>query len=265
MTDHFAVIGNPVAHSLSPEIHQAFAQQTGKFLVYEKILGHEQTLVQQVTAFFKKGGKGMNVTLPFKEYAFRMAAAKSLRASQAAAANTLWWQDNHLHADNTDGIGLVRDLSRYLSLAGKKVIILGAGGAARAIISALLDEQIASLTLANRSMERFNQLPASIKKCMFSEIQAEYDLVIHATSASMLGQSLSLPETLWLNKPFCYDLSYSLKQTTDFINQAFAHDCQASDGLGMLIEQAAESFFIWHKVKPDTSEVLRHFSQQRTV
>jgi len=261
MSDRFAVIGKPIAHSLSPDIHQAFALQTGRSLTYEKILGDEPTFVQQVSDFFSTGGKGMNVTLPFKEQAFQMAVTASLRATQAGAANTLWWQDNGLHADNTDGIGLVRDLTRHFSLAGKRVVILGAGGAAKGIIAALVDEKIARLTIANRSLSRLETVPSTIDKCLFSELGADYDVVIHATSASLLREAIVLPEDLWQSNPFCYDLSYSLQHATSFVSQAITHHCQAIDGLGMLVEQAAESFWLWHGIKPDTESVLAMLNQ----
>lgn len=264
MIERFAVMGNPIAHSLSPDIHQAFAQQTGKWLTYEKILGEENSFVRQVSAFFSKGGKGMNITLPFKEYAYRMAVNSSQRATQAKAANTLWMQANQLHADNTDGVGLINDLQRHVPLAGHRVVIIGAGGAARSILGALQEENIASLTVANRSLQRLDALPADLRKILLTDLNAEFDVVINATSAHFSDQALSIPDALWQNKPFCYDLSYHLLQPTAFISEAFAHQCPASDGLGMLVEQAAESFLLWHGIKPDTASVLAMLNQRRT-
>lgn len=256
----FAVIGNPIEHSVSPLIHGYFAQQLGFSLLYEKIKGDEFGFEQQVLSFFKQGGCGLNVTLPFKPRAFALAAEPTLRCQLAGAANTLWMQENKLYADNTDGIGLVRDLSQIMELRGKRVLILGAGGAARGIIHPLLENQLSSLTLAARTLEKANRILSEfpqIKVVPFNELKGTFDLIINATSASLDGQALVLPEMIMNQQPFCYDLAYDLRQDTAFVQYALSCSCQAMDGLGMLVEQAAEAFYIWHGVRPKTESILQ--------
>lgn len=259
MRPNFAVIGNPIEHSLSPDIHQYFAQQTKRILSYEKILGDEQCFAQQVSDFFATGGKGLNITLPFKQQAFALAAAKSNRCSQAGAANTLWMDEQRIWADNTDGVGLIRDLTRYTAVEQARILILGAGGAVRGIIAPLLAEKPAQLMVANRSFAPLPQLQLEFPQISCSalnSISGLFDIVINATSASLLGAEISLPESLMSAGPFCYDLAYQLKCSTAFVRYAKALGCTAVDGLGMLVEQAAESFYLWHDVRPDTQEVL---------
>lgn len=260
MRGHYAVMGYPVAHSLSPMIHQLFAKQTGLFLTYEKIqidlLGFEQ----QVTHFFSQGGKGLNITLPCKERAYALANHATPRCVTAKAANTLWYAADGLHADNTDGIGLLRDLARYMNLAGKRILILGAGGAARGIMAPLLEAKPAQLTLANRTPGKAQALcddfPASVS-CELSALTGTFDLIINATSASLSGQRLALPTTIIKPTTVCYDLAYSLKEPTPFVAWAQSQGVVAVDGLRMLIEQAAEAFSIWHGVMPDVNLLLQ--------
>ncbi|MGQ3891490.1 shikimate dehydrogenase [Legionella sp. CNM-4043-24] len=249
-----AVIGRPISHSLSPAIHQQFAGQFGMELVYERIEGHEQGFEQQVRDFFAAGGKGLNITLPFKERAFAMAGLQTPRCRKARAANTLWMENGRLHADNTDGAGLVNDLSRYVALQGRHLLVLGAGGAARGIIGPLLEAGISRLSLTNRDPVKAQALQQDfpvIHLAAFAKPEPA-DLIINATSAGVTGQALQLPEHLWASRPFCYDLSYSKTGSTPFVDSAKRHGCQAMDGLGMLIEQAAAAFYIWHGKKPDT-------------
>lgn len=255
----YAVVGRPISHSLSPSIHQQFAQQLGISLVYERIEGDALQFEQQVRDFFEAGGKGLNITLPFKERAFALADACTRRCHQAKAANTLWMQDGLLHADNTDGEGLVNDLSRHGALAHKRLLVLGAGGAARGIIGPLLDADIASLVLVNRDISKAAALKRdfpSIQIKTFDLLCPEnvFDLIINATSASLTGNPLPLPDFLWQGKPFCYDLSYAKTGPTAFVASARKHGCPATDGLGMLVEQAAEAFKIWHGIKPDVAK-----------
>ena len=259
MSQRFAVIGNPIAHSLSPVIHQAFAKQVNIQLTYEKIKADDPSFELLVSDFFAQDGKGLNITLPFKQRAFAMAQQSSFRCQQAGAANTLWMQANQLHADNTDGIGLIRDLSRYLSVNGKRVLILGAGGAARGIVSPLLENHPAELIIASRTSakaEEFQRAFPQTQCLSFDEIEGQFDLVINATSASLVGEFVALPDECMSAKPFCYDLSYKQHSATAFVQYARESDCDAVDGLGMLVEQAAEAFFIWNGIMPETAEVL---------
>lgn len=250
---HCVVIGNPIAHSLSPMIHQAFAKQAQMTLTYERLLGDEQLFEQQVLEFFAQGGTGMNVTLPFKQRAFSLATVSSLRCQKAGAANTLWLNEHQeLCADNTDGVGLIRDLSRHVSLLGARVLILGAGGAARGIIHPLLEAQPQQLVVANRSAAPLLRLQAEVPQLVcvpLDQLSGSFDVVIHATSASTSGASLSVPDTLFSSLPFCYDLAYQKDHATPFVRYAQQRGCKACDGFGMLVEQAAEAFYIWHGVR----------------
>ncbi|MCE3045518.1 shikimate dehydrogenase [Legionella sp. 16cNR16C] len=256
----FAVIGNPITHSLSPDIHQSFAAQFGINLEYHRLLGDEQHFAQQISDFFRQNGTGLNVTLPFKEHAFQLAEISTLRCQKARSANTLWKEQNQLHADNTDGIGLINDLKRHLVLDKLNVLILGAGGAARGIIYPLLEQGVRQLAVYNRSPERLKILASDfpdINPVQWGALQTSFDLVINATSSSTLQKAIPLPDTLWSAKPFCYDLSYQKQADTSFVSLAKSNDCRAIDGLGMLVEQAAEAFSIWHGVRPDTQPVLQ--------
>lgn len=257
-----ALIGNPVAHSLSPLIHQYFANQAGKELIYEKIQGNDLDFESQVMHFFKEGGKGLNITLPFKQRAFAMANQVTSRCLKAKAANTLWVQDRQLWADNTDGVGFIKDVSRYTNLVDKNVLLIGAGGAARGIIDPLLGSTLAKLTLVNRTKEKLLALLDDFPEVELAELSmltAEFNLIINATSTSLDdNQALFLPAKILQNKPCCYDLTYNLQKPTPFIDFARKHNCMAYDGLGMLVEQAAEAFLIWHGFKPNTEIVLTH-------
>jgi shikimate dehydrogenase len=263
----FAVMGYPVDHSLSPIIHQLFAEQTGQSLVYEKIKISLPFFEQQVGDFFNSGGRGLNITLPCKERAYAMSEARGARCLRARAANTLWMQEGCLHADNTDGIGFLRDIARCMEIAEQRILVMGAGGAVRGLIGPLLDAHPLGLTIVCRSQEKRNTLlldVPGVSSCTFSDLAMEvdkqsYDVVINATSASFSGEDLSLPASLMLTKPFCYDLAYDQTQPTRFVAWARSMGCVARDGLGMLIEQAAESFFIWHGIMPDTAPVFHYF------
>jgi shikimate dehydrogenase len=261
----FAVIGNPVAHSLSPLIHQYFAQQVGCSLVYERMHVEELDFEQQVSSFFAAGGKGLNVTLPFKQKAFALAVTITPRCQSARAANTLWMQGDSLCADNTDGVGLVRDLARYISLQGARILVVGAGGAARGIVSPLLEAGPARLALANRNVTRLQTFQSDFPQLDYfslAELSGAYDLVINATSSSVNAEPLVLPKAVFESLPFCYDLSYQLEKPTEFVAYAQCLGCRAVDGLGMLIEQAAESFYLWHGQRPDAARLLAQFIPQ---
>jgi shikimate dehydrogenase len=262
MQKRYAVMGNPIAHSLSPLIHQQFAQQSQINLSYEKIEIDLASFEQQVLQFFAQGGKGLNITLPCKQRAFAMANVVTNRCAQAQAANTLWMHAGKLHADNTDGVGLMRDLRRHLELADKRILLLGAGGAARGILAPLIAAKPAILTLANRSLDKAmalqKEFPQITTTCSYTSLDQPFDIIINATSASLTAQNLALPAMVTMEKPFCYDLAYSQKGMTPFVAWAHSQHCNAIDGLGMLVEQAAEAFFIWHQIMPETDCVLHH-------
>lgn len=270
MFERFAVMGDPIAHSLSPTIHQLFAEQTGRELIYEKIQIDLCHFEQQVRNFFGQGGKGLNITLPCKQRAFAMSAKQTVRCGQAGAANTLWMQAGDLYADNTDGVGLLRDISRHVELANKKILLLGAGGAARGVIGPLLAIHPQQLTIVNRTPEKMYVLQKDFPAascCSFTDLAMQlkidsYDVIINATSASLMGGDLALPLALMATKPFCYDLAYNKMAATGFVEWARNTGCEAFDGLGMLVEQAAEAFFIWHGVMPDTTPILNHLQQK---
>jgi shikimate dehydrogenase len=260
--NRFAVIGNPIDHSLSPGIHQAFAAKTNIELSYEKILGDITNFEQQVRSFFAEGGSGLNVTLPFKTRAFDMAEKASPRAERAKSANVLMLKDGLLYADNTDGIGLVRDLEEHMDfdLKGKKVVILGAGGATRGIIGPLMTAGVSKLTVLNRDEEKRKALAKDFEDSREvldflpladDSLEPPYDLIIHATSAGLKNNTLEIPAKIWQGKPLCYDLSYTNQGNTPFVSQARARNLEAFDGLGMLIEQAKEAFVLWHGVRLD--------------
>ena len=265
MTVRFAVMGNPIAHSLSPVIHQLFAQQTGKALLFERIEADLQDFEREVRGFFEQEGQGLSITLPFKQRAYAMAEHLSERCLEAKAANTLCIKEGRLYADNTDGVGLLRDLHRHVDLAGLHVLLLGAGGAARGVLGPLLKAAPLQLTVANRTLDRSRLLQAdfpAINLCSWSELGQcgsvrAVDVVINATSASLAEQHLLLPESLLYTKPFCYDLAYDRTQATVFVAWAQEFGCKAVDGLGMLVEQAAEAFLLWHGVLPQTGPVLK--------
>ncbi len=260
MHPQYAVMGNPINHSLSPDIHQLFATQLGLSIKYVKILIDLPRFEQQVIEFFNQGGKGLNITLPCKQRAFAMGEQITARCLKAGAANTLWMHSGQLHVDNTDGVGLLRDLQRHVDVKGKAILILGAGGAARGILHPLFEAQPERVTVANRTLEKAQALQQDFPHIHCQTLENvgknDYDVIINATSASLGGASLVLPESLMTTNPFCYDLAYNRTGKTPFVHWASAHGCVAMDGLGMLIEQAAEAFFIWHGMLPDTVPVL---------
>ncbi|WP_297452110.1 shikimate dehydrogenase [Ferrovum sp.] len=268
--DRYGVIGHPIRHSRSPAIHRDFALLTGQSLSYERIEGTLEGFEGEVTRFFAAGGLGLNVTLPFKERAFALAAQRSPRAQVARAANTLGMTtEGTLWADNTDGEGLVRDMTLNLgvTLAGSRVLVLGAGGAARGIVQPLLKAGIAQLDIANRTLMRAQTLVRELESVSsevpchafsWSEIPGHlYEVVINATSTAVAGDMPSLPAALFDQRTLAYDLGYG-KGTTPFLELARqAGAGRTEDGLGMLVEQAAESFYLWRGIRPPGAEVLR--------
>jgi len=259
MTDRYAVFGHPIAHSKSPQIHAAFAHQTGQDMTYEAILAPLDGFADSVAAFIAAGGRGANVTVPFKEEAYRLATRLSARAQCAGAVNTLVF-DGGILGDNTDGAGLVADLTRNLgyALAGKRILLLGAGGAARGVIEPLLEQQPAALVIANRTVGRAQELAElfghGIRACGFEETGGPFDVVINATAASLAGELPPLSSALFTDDTLAYDMMYG--RDTPFLTFARSHGAATADGLGMLVEQAAEAFALWRGVRPDTAPVI---------
>ena len=274
MSDLYAVFGNPIAHSKSPAIHAAFAAATGQDLIYEARLAPLDDFFGAVAAFVQAGGKGANVTVPFKEEAFRLANRLSERAARAGAVNTLSFAGGEIVGDNTDGAGLVGDISRNLgvSLAGKRILLLGAGGATRGVIAPLLAEGPACLDIANRTASKAAELAAvfgdlaRLHAGSFADFAGlSYDVVINATSASLSGASLPLPAGLFAPGSLAYDMMYG-KGETPFLRLAREQGAgRCADGLGMLVEQAAEAFLVWRGVRPATEAVLADLRAQLTV
>ena len=264
----YAVVGNPISHSKSPRIHSLFACQTGEPLEYTAIQAPIDDFSGTVRNFFERGGKGLNVTVPFKEQAWTLADHRTTRAAKAGAANTLYLdQENELVADNTDGVGIVRDLQNNhgVALKGLKVLVLGAGGAVRGVIGPILAEQPAALTIANRTVAKAEALVRLFAKdagttvlnaCGFEAPDQPFDLIINGTSASLQGDLPPVSANVIGPATVVYDMMYSL-QTTTFNQWALDNNAhRVFDGLGMLVEQAAESFFVWRGVRPETAPVI---------
>lgn len=271
MTDKYCVFGNPIGHSLSPFIHAAFARQTGEDIEYRAILAPVDGFADAVDAFVAEGGKGANVTLPFKREAYRLATRLTPRARQAGAVNTLTFGEDGVIGDNTDGVGLLRDITIALRqpVRGRRVLLLGAGGAARGVIGPLLGEGPESLTIANRAAARARSLaerfaPAGpVAGCGYGDLAGRrFDIVIDATSASLSGAMPPLPPGIFAPGGLAYGMTYGLGETPF---RVFAREQAAgtvSDGLGMLLEQAAESFFVWRGVRPDCAPVAERLPKK---
>lgn len=269
--DRYAVFGNPIKHSKSPVIHAAFARQCDQQMQYRAVLVELDGFAVAVSRFFAEGGAGLNVTVPFKRQAFEFAHRVSARAGRAGAVNTLSLaEDGVIAGDNTDGVGLVRDMIANLGwvVQNQRVLVLGAGGAARGVLEPLLRENPRELLLVNRTTARAEQLAAE-----FADIAAleagpyellagrSFDLIINATSAGLTDEMPQLPDTLLTERSCCYDMVYGA-QPTPFMRWAAHHAAWAvADGLGMLVEQAAESFYIWRQVRPDTRPVIRQIRE----
>jgi shikimate dehydrogenase len=265
MPDRYAVIGNPVSHSKSPLIHAAFAHATGQDISYEAILAPLDRFRTTVEAFGAAGGKGVNITLPFKLEAFDFATETTERARSARAVNTLCLDAAILRGDNTDGVGLIRDIESNLGIAigGKRVLVMGAGGATRGVLGPLLERRPASLTIANRTPEKAIELARGFS-CVGTVDGGGYDalrgrsfeIVVNATSASLAGDLPPLPAGVFGPEALAYDMMYG-GQLTLFLRWAGEHGAErVADGLGMLVEQAAESFFLWRNVRPETRPVI---------
>lgn len=264
MTERYAVIGNPVSHSQSPFIHTEFASASACTVRYEKLYAELGQFSVVAGEFFSAGGRGLNVTLPFKGDAFRLADEVSDRARAAEAVNTLSLRDGRLYGDNTDGVGLVRDIVQNLdfSIKGKRVLVLGAGGAVRGVLAPLLAEQPASLMLANRTLIKAEAIAhhfspwGRVVATGYAELEGQhFDIVINGTSSSLSDELPPIPHGLFSPRALAYDMVYS-KGLTPFLQRAQGEYAgMLADGLGMLVEQAAESFDIWHGIRPETRRV----------
>lgn len=261
MTDKYAVIGNPIAHSKSPIIHEAFAKQTQQDISYERILAPLDGFDATVKKLMAQGYKGANVTVPFKFEAYKLCHSLSKRAesSGAGAVNTLMNMNGKIHGDNTDGAGLRRDIEQNfgVTLVNKNILILGAGGAAHGVINSLTGAK--SITVANRNLDKALELVMTISDCEakaipFESLDQAYDIVINATSAGLTDAALPIPDIIFSKNCLAYDMMYG--RETPFMTQAKAAGAQVADGLGMLVEQAAEAFYLWRKVRPDTKPVI---------
>ncbi len=288
--DRYVVIGNPIAHSKSPQIHAAFARQTGEALAYERLLAPLDGFEAAVRDFIAAGGRGANVTVPFKLEAFALADRLSERATAAGAVNTLRFdrEDGRVSivGDNTDGVGLVRDIvaNAGVAVAGARVLLLGAGGAARGVILPLLAESPAQLVIANRTLARAEELvvqfaeaasssastatlasasasAVQLSASRFEDLTGRFDIVINATSASLSSELPPVPASVFAAGGFAYDMMYGA-QPTVFMQMAAQAGAHVRDGLGMLVEQAAESFHVWRGVRPDTMPVYRELRAQ---
>ncbi len=275
-TDRYAVMGNPIEHSLSPMIHHAFAKQVQELIHYEKIKVPLDGLAEAISSFFAEGGKGLNITVPFKQEAYNLCCHLTDRAQQANAVNTLYWnEDQQLCGDNTDGTGLLRDLTQNLSqiLAEQRILILGAGGAVRGILGPFLfnSQGSAEILILNRTYskaallaEQFQHLGNIYALPIDQAPKKAFDLIINATSSGLSGEApLLLPE--WIAPhTLCYDMVYG-NQLTPFLQAAAQQGVQRKyDGLGMLVEQAAEAFCLWRNKQPKTAPVIRQMRQHNS-
>jgi len=267
--DRYAVVGNPISHSKSPLIHAAFAKQTNQDISYERILAPLDGFEATVKDLIAKGYKGINVTVPFKFEAYKLATHHSQSSHNAGAANTLWFEAKDIVADNTDGVGLVRDIEHNLNLlmSGKRVLLLGAGGAAQGVLHPILEKNPSLLVIANRTLDKAlemvkkierlqNHHPTALSASTFEDLTGhEFDLVINATSTGLTDTALAIPNTIFAKGCLAYDMMYG--RVTPLMKQAQENGAQVADGLGMLVEQAAEAFYLWRGVRPETHSVIQ--------
>lgn len=270
-TRRFAVVGNPVKHSRSPAIHEAFGRQTGIPLRYGLLESPLDGFARSVDGFFAQGGWGLNVTVPFKEEAHALCGTGlSERARLAGAVNTLWMQDGGLRGCNTDGVGLLADIARQgIDVAGKRVLLIGAGGAAKGVLFPLLEAGCARLRIVNRSAGRAQGLKdhldaqlaehaGKVSAGALDRAEGEWDIVINATSSSLAGEAPAIAGARYAPGALAYDMMYGPHPTPFLVQARAAGAGHVADGLGMLVEQAAEAFFIWNGVRPDAGPVLAH-------
>ena len=265
MTDRYAVVGNPVEHSRSPAIHALFAEQTGQDLAYERLLAPLDGFEAALRAFAAAGAKGCNITVPFKFDAFALATRRTERAQLGGAVNTLRFDDGGWTGDNTDGAGLVNDIQRNAGrpLAGLQVVLVGAGGAAAGVLGSLIAAGPAHITVVNRTVDKAQALVAShahlgvpLGAATLGEAPAAQDIVVNATSSSLAGAASPVDARVLKPGALALDMMYGPK-AQGFLDWAAAHGAEPRDGLGMLVEQAAEAFFFWRGVRPDTAPVLQ--------
>lgn len=261
MTDKYAVIGNPIAHSKSPLIHAAFAKQTGQDISYEAVLAALDGFEATVRGLIAEGYKGANVTVPFKFEAYDLCDVLTERAKNAEAVNTLIFTINSINGDNTDGAGLISDISNNFGivLQGARILILGAGGAAQGVFQPILAQQPATLVVANRTLHKAQKMvdkaADKVAACTFEGLKNQsFDLIINATSTGLTDTALPIPDTIFAKDCLAYDMMYG--RETPFMAQARAAGAQVADGLGMLVEQAAEAFYLWRGVRPQTAPVI---------
>ncbi len=262
MSKQFAVVGNPIEQSRSPELHHAFAAKTGIDLTYSKRLAPLDDFEANIQDFFAQGGIGMNVTVPFKEQAYAQCQVLTERARIAGAVNTLWMENGLLHGDNTDGQGLVEAIRALdWNLENTDILIIGAGGATRGVIYPLVQAGVKKIVIANRTLARAEQLIADLKNALpqaelqaiaLTDLAGDFDIIINATSASLSGDALILPEALQFKH--AYEMAYGKPST--FLDQARARGVPSAEGFGMLVGQAIESFSIWNGVKPQLKDFL---------
>jgi shikimate dehydrogenase len=268
--DRYCVIGNPIAHSKSPAIHARFAAATAQQLSYEACLAPVDGFAATVRRLVAEGYRGANVTVPFKLEAAALCDSLSARARAAGAVNTLSFEAGAIRGDNTDGAGLVRDIVRNagLALAGRRVLLLGAGGAARGVVLPLLDEAPAHIVIANRTVAtahalvgQFPQHGERLSASGFAQLEGRFDLVVNATSASLAAALPPVPPAVFGTDTLALDMMYGPEPTV-FMRFAAQHGATVRDGLGMLVEQAAEAFHLWRGVRPETQAILRELRQQ---
>lgn len=270
---YFCVVGSPVAHSQSPLIHATFAAQCGIELVYEKVEVPPGRLAEALVEFRAAGGRGLNVTVPLKEEAWALADQRMPRAARAGAANTLWFENEQVMADNTDGLGLVRDLeiNHRAPLANKRILLLGAGGASMGVLPALLDAQPARVLVTNRTLARAERLVEAyaasgrVQVLPWGDAAAQpCDIIINGTSLSLQGQVPDVDASLLDGNTLCYDMMYGAEPTR-FMAWAVQEGVgRVIDGLGMLVEQAAAAFSIWNGAIPDTAPVIAMLRERLT-
>ena len=267
MTDKYAVVGNPVAHSMSPAIHAAFARDARQDIEYGRLLAPLEGFAACVLAFRARGGKGVNVTLPFKHEAWRLVESHAGFALGAGAVNTIDMRNGKLVGHNTDGIGLVRDIrdNSRVSIEDKRVLLLGAGGASYGVMEPLLRERPRELVVANRTLQKAVDMIAqfaTLHTCSrqgvsaraYAALDSRFDIVINATSAGLSGEMPPLPAVVFAAGALAYDMVYG--RLTPFLELAARHGAMTADGYGMLVEQAAESFRVWRGVRPQTADVI---------
>lgn len=269
--DKYAVFGNPISHSKSPDIHTQFAQQTSQLLSYEAVCAPVGKFEEAVAGFLADGGKGLNVTVPFKEDAWKLAKARSERAELAGAVNTLYLnEDGLLCGENTDGVGMVRDIQENhgYAMKDKRVLVLGAGGAVRGVMKPILEQSPSEVVIANRTVSKAQTLAelfspfGNVSASSLDKLCGPFDLIINGTAASLQGEMPVLPDGMIHSQSWCYDMMYSV-EPTPFNRWASNHGaCQQLDGLGMLVEQAAESFYIWRGIRPETASLINRLREQ---